>query len=137
MTRDAEAVQLLLVGSSPNYRNALFDQLMQDQRDKSFYAALQHNYGQLPCENGHDVGEARVKHRVPERRSTSISQQEQKSDKNSNEARNAKTVPPTTAKPSSLPAQAPPSAEPAKPVTDASHGKNKFFLARWFGFGSK
>ena len=26
MGRDAEAVQLLLVGSAPNYRNALFDQ---------------------------------------------------------------------------------------------------------------
>lgn len=28
MPRDAEAVQLLLVGSSPNYRNNLFDQCM-------------------------------------------------------------------------------------------------------------
>lgn len=28
-TRDAEAVQLLLVGSAPSYRNALFDQCMQ------------------------------------------------------------------------------------------------------------
>lgn len=26
MARDAEAVQLLLVGSAPNYRNAVFDQ---------------------------------------------------------------------------------------------------------------
>jgi hypothetical protein len=28
MTRDSEAVQLLLVGSAPNYRYALFDQRM-------------------------------------------------------------------------------------------------------------
>ena len=27
-SRDAEAVQLLLVGSAPNYRNTLFDQCM-------------------------------------------------------------------------------------------------------------
>lgn len=34
MTRDSEAVQLLLVGSAPNYRYALFD-----QRKFFFYAS--------------------------------------------------------------------------------------------------
>ncbi|KAK0587668.1 hypothetical protein LWI29_026600 [Acer saccharum] len=61
VTRDAEAVQLLLVGSSPSYRNALFDQSVQ--------------------------------------------------------------------------ATAAPAATQAVP--DNSRGKNKFFLAKWFGFGSK
>ncbi|KAL2515238.1 uncharacterized protein Fot_29209 [Forsythia ovata] len=36
VTRDAEAVQLLLGGLAPNYRNTLFDQLMQDLIDNSF-----------------------------------------------------------------------------------------------------
>ncbi|KAM6583023.1 hypothetical protein CsatB_010025 [Cannabis sativa] len=45
MARDAEAVQLLLVGSTPNYRNTLFDQLIQDQRDNSFSKVLGQNYG--------------------------------------------------------------------------------------------
>ncbi|KAI9174367.1 hypothetical protein LWI28_016308 [Acer negundo] len=51
VTRDAEAVQLLLVGSSPNYRNALFDQLMQDERGSLFTEALKNNYGNAPSEN--------------------------------------------------------------------------------------
>ncbi|KAK7260432.1 hypothetical protein RIF29_26466 [Crotalaria pallida] len=51
MTRDAETVQLLLVGSAPNYRYALFDQLIQDQNSTSFVEALNHNYGKAPDES--------------------------------------------------------------------------------------
>ncbi|KAF8005891.1 hypothetical protein BT93_K0236 [Corymbia citriodora subsp. variegata] len=50
-TRDAEAVQLLLVGSAPNYRNTLFHQLMQDPQDSTFTEALQQNYGKPPNES--------------------------------------------------------------------------------------
>lgn len=79
MTRDAEAIQLLLVGSSPNYRNTLFDEcmfissqwlrqnlhcviekivtfsiffsVMQDQSLDSFTKVLQQNYGKPPTES--------------------------------------------------------------------------------------
>ncbi|XWS60354.1 hypothetical protein CRYUN_Cryun07bG0028600 [Craigia yunnanensis] len=96
--RDAEAVQLLLIGSAPNYRNALFDQLMQDQRDNSFFEALRHNYGKPPNDGGYDNG-VQMEHKIPERKSTSISHHEataQNSDKNTNDERNAKikTAPP-------------------------------------------
>ncbi|KAG7951887.1 hypothetical protein I3843_12G031500 [Carya illinoinensis] len=50
MTRDSEAVQLLLVGTAPNYRYAIFYRLMQDQIDKSFLEALQQSYGKRPYE---------------------------------------------------------------------------------------
>lgn len=40
------------------------------------------------------------------------------------------------AKPNSSPAQAT-AAPPSRAAPDTSHGKNKFFLAKWFGFGSK
>ncbi|XVF49804.1 hypothetical protein PTKIN_Ptkin04bG0045200 [Pterospermum kingtungense] len=136
MARDAEAVQLLLVGSAPNYRNALFDQLMQDQRDNSFFEALRRNYGKPPNDGGYDNGVQMV-HTIPERKSTSISRHEasaQNSDRNTNDARNAKinSTPPKQAKPNPSPVKAPPAAEP-----EPSRGKNKFFLAKWFGFGSK
>ncbi|XP_007037768.2 PREDICTED: uncharacterized protein LOC18604974 [Theobroma cacao] len=132
MARDAEAVQLLLVGSAPNYRNAVFDQLMQDQRDNSFFEALRYNYGKPPHDGGYDNG-VQMELTVPERKSTSISSHEasvRNSDKNSNDARNAKInkAPPKSA---TLPAKAPPAAP------EVSRGKNKFFLAKWFGFGSK
>ncbi|KAK9278075.1 hypothetical protein L1049_027633 [Liquidambar formosana] len=137
MTRDAEAVQLLLVGSAPNYRNALFDQLMQDQREGSFLEALRHNYGKPPTESGRDIG-AMAEHKVSERKSTSVYHEDvaQNPDKNSNDLRSAKTnaASPKSAKPKSLPAKAP-AAAPAQAAPDASRGKNKFFLAKWFGFG--
>uniref|UniRef100_F6GTR1 Uncharacterized protein n=1 Tax=Vitis vinifera TaxID=29760 RepID=F6GTR1_VITVI len=92
MARDAEAVQLLLVGSAPNHRNTLFDQLMQDQRDNSFFEALRHNYGKPPNENGRDSG-VLVEHTVLERKSTSISRNEaitQNAYRNSNDVKSAK-----------------------------------------------
>ncbi|KAH0975429.1 hypothetical protein GBA52_017328 [Prunus armeniaca] len=128
MTRDAEAVQLLLVGLPSNYRNSLFDQLTQDQRDNSFLEALRQSYGKPPNESGGDNRE-HDEQKVSERKSTSISRHEaitQNPDKNSNDARNAKKASPKSAKPSSAAVQA--------PSPDASRGKNKFFLAKWFGF---
>uniref|UniRef100_A0A803PG78 Uncharacterized protein n=1 Tax=Cannabis sativa TaxID=3483 RepID=A0A803PG78_CANSA len=53
IARDAEAAQLLLVGSTPNYRNTLFDQLIQDQRDNSFSKVLGQNYGK-PSKDSRD-----------------------------------------------------------------------------------
>ncbi|TYG76665.1 hypothetical protein ES288_D03G131500v1 [Gossypium darwinii] len=132
MARDAEAVQLLLVGSVPNYRNALYDQLMQDERDNSFIEVLQHTYGK-PSNDGVDD----TVYTMSETKSPSISCREASathSDKTSNDARSAKVN-----KPPSKPAK--PGAVPVKGGTDsiaeASRGKNKFFLAKWFGFGSK
>ncbi|XP_031278731.1 uncharacterized protein LOC116137186 isoform X1 [Pistacia vera] len=137
MTRDAEAVQLLLVGSAPNYRNAVYDQLtvMQDQRDNSFLEALSYNYGKSPVENGLET-KAQLEDRVPERRSTSTSKSEattkilHKSPNGVTNAKNNKTSS-SPAKPNSLPAKA--TATPPPPP----RGKNGFFLAKWFGFGSK
>ncbi|KAJ4827195.1 hypothetical protein Tsubulata_016780 [Turnera subulata] len=137
MTRDAEAVQLLLVGSAPNYRNTLFDQLMQDQKQNSFFEALRCNYGKPPTESGLDSG-AQMDHRGTGRKSTSVSPDEvmkQSSDKSSNNARNAKTSKdtPKSAKPNTATA---PKAAPEKTTPEQSGGKNNFFgLAKWFGFG--
>ncbi|KAF5743720.1 hypothetical protein HS088_TW08G00307 [Tripterygium wilfordii] len=135
MTRDAEAVQLLLVGSAPNYRNTLFDQLMQDQRDNTFHEVLLQNYGKPPTESHRSNG-ALVEHRVPDRKLASVLPREpiaQNSDiKKSNDAKNTRTNgdAPKPAKPNASPAQAPPAA-----TNDSSRGKNKFFLSKWFGFG--
>ncbi|KAK9926791.1 hypothetical protein M0R45_024002 [Rubus argutus] len=88
MTRDAEAVQLLLVGLPSNYRNALFDQLTQHQGDNSFLEALRQNYGNSPNESSGE-GADHVKQKSSERKSASNSRHEanliQNSDKNDNE----------------------------------------------------
>ncbi|CAK9140765.1 unnamed protein product [Ilex paraguariensis] len=131
-TKDTEAVQLLSVGSVPGYRNALYDQLMQDQRDCNFFEALRHNYGKPPNEGTRDGG-APVAHRVSERNHEPVIRS---SDKGSNDVKNvrASTPSPNSAtKPKSLPTQSP-AAAPAQ-AADASRGKNKFSLAKWFGFG--
>ncbi|CAJ1943758.1 unnamed protein product [Sphenostylis stenocarpa] len=144
MTRDAEAVQLLLVGSAPNYRYALFDQLMQDQKTASFIEALNHNYGKSPDESEKN-SEGNTERKFRERKSSSISDREptiSSSKTNSFDTRSSKAckvspnpvklVTPPLLSPSPAPSPAPQHAE-----KEASRGKNKFFLARWFGFGSK
>ncbi|EXB94484.1 hypothetical protein L484_018985 [Morus notabilis] len=138
MTRDAEAVQLLSVGLTPNYRNTLFDQLMQDQRDDSFLEALRENYGKSPNESGHET-EEHVERRISERKSPSIRHPEtiiQNLDKKTNAKTNKVSPNSANAKPSSSLPQGT-SAPQTKATPDASRGKNKFFLAKWFGFGSK
>ncbi|KAM7274228.1 hypothetical protein ACFE04_028892 [Oxalis oulophora] len=123
--RDAEAVQLLLVGSAPNYRNALFDQLMQDQKDSLVLEALQQSYGKPPNENGRGGNKALVE-KASERKSTSAPQREAVT-RNSNDTRSIKNnkVSPKQAKPNTQSAQEP----------STNRGKNTFFLAKWFGFG--
>ncbi|KAK4350585.1 hypothetical protein RND71_029898 [Anisodus tanguticus] len=131
MTRDVEAVQLLSVGSTPNYRNTFFDQLTQDAKDDSSLKALRQSYRNSPIENSHKYSAEHVSERnsIPQVNTPS-------SDKISKDVKNGKTnkVSPNTGKLTIAPVHAPP-ASPAKPA-DASRGKNKaFFLAKWFGFG--
>ncbi|TXG50190.1 hypothetical protein EZV62_022714 [Acer yangbiense] len=109
--------------------------LMQDERDSLFTEALKNNYGNAP--NGLENRE-KLEHRVSERRhSNSISHNEavkQNSIKNPvNDGRKGKNnkISPKIA----VQATAAPAATQAVP--DNSRGKNKFFLAKWFGFGSK
>ncbi|CAN4088041.1 unnamed protein product [Withania somnifera] len=131
MSRDVEAVQLLSVGFAPNYRNAFFDQLMQDPKDESFVEAMRQSYGTSPIEssNKHKAHQVLERNSIPQGNKPS-------SDKISKDVKNGKTnkVSPNTGKPTVSPVHAPP-ASPAKPA-DASRAKNKpFFLAKWFGFG--
>ncbi|KAK7347076.1 hypothetical protein VNO80_21603 [Phaseolus coccineus] len=171
MTRDAEAVQLLLAGSAPNYRYALFDQLMQDQKTASFVEALNHNYGKSPDERtlkllydlkssvvsaidglrytfllrviflslvimGEENSEGNVKNKVGERKSSSISSSKTNSfDTRSSKACKVSVNPVKLVTPPLLSPSLPPTPQHAE--KEAPRGKNKFFLARWFGFGSK
>ncbi|KAM6594476.1 hypothetical protein CsatA_002179 [Cannabis sativa] len=136
MARDAEAVQLLLVGSTPNYRNTLFDQLIQGQRDNSFLEALRQNYGNPSKDSGHE-SEEHVGHKTVDRKSLSVNRHEAMA-QHSELKNNAKPnkVSQKSEKPSSAHAKGS-STPPTKANPDASRGKNKFFLAKWFGFGSK
>ncbi|KAI9108842.1 hypothetical protein K1719_020147 [Acacia pycnantha] len=138
MTRDSEAVRLLLVGSAPNYRFTLFDQLMQEQRDASFIEALHQNYRKASDRSDQDY-EGNPEQRVQERKLTAISNYEvvmPRPEKNSTSTRGAKTnkASPQPAKVISPPEKSP---APARTEKEASRGKNVFFLAKWFGFGSK
>ncbi|XP_022994646.1 uncharacterized protein LOC111490295 [Cucurbita maxima] len=134
MTRDAEAVQLLSVGSAPNCRNGLYDQLMRVQKERPFLDALQQSYGKPPDDGSND--DARHVERIMERNRTSISPHDDtiNQQKKPNDFGTAKTcrASPKSAKPSLLPIQT-----PARETPNISRGKNKNFLAKWFGFGSK
>ncbi|KAJ1413221.1 hypothetical protein SESBI_19766 [Sesbania bispinosa] len=117
MTRDAEAVQLLLVGLAPNYRYALFDQ------------SLNHNYGKAPDQSDQN-NEGNMEHKARGRKSSSTSDREttMSSPKtNSIDIKVKLTTPPLQS----------PTPAPANAEKEASRGKNKFFFSRWFGFGSK
>ncbi|KAL1829103.1 hypothetical protein ACET3Z_007515 [Daucus carota] len=121
MTRDAEAVQLLSVGCAPNYGNALYDQLMQDQRDGNFLEALRHNYGKPPSESSR----VPVERRTPERNSypeatvqTLDKNLNGKNERTSNATSNSGNPKPVAAK-----------------AVDSSGAKNKFSIGKWFGFG--
>ncbi|KAL9155584.1 hypothetical protein ABFS82_09G013400 [Erythranthe guttata] len=125
MARDAEAVQLLSVSSAPNYRNTLYDQLVQDQRDNDFFEALCRTYGKPPSELKWDGRISEMK--IPSDKF--ITQNE------SNDAR-TKKVSPISGKPRPSPIPTP--VKPtAKPNEDPSRGKNRNFFAKLFGFGSK
>ncbi|XP_057804255.1 uncharacterized protein LOC131019683 [Salvia miltiorrhiza] len=129
MTRDAEAVQLLSVASAPNYRNTLFDQLMQDHKEADFYKVLCKTYGKPPSEIDWE-NEAPT-----ERRTTSekISPNKVNDDKKrdvTNETR-MKKVSPVSGKPTPSPVNE------AGKANEANRGKNRNFFAKLFGFGSK
>ncbi|XP_072999783.1 uncharacterized protein [Typha latifolia] len=115
--RDSEAVQLLLVGSTPNKRHELFRQLMQDHKEHSFLESLKTVYGK-PSNDDNDERRMSHDHTPPRRNSTSVSHQDEFTPNSANQ----KPAPPAS----------------AQVVPEAgSRGKNKFFLAKWFGFGSK
>ncbi|KAH7664246.1 Inorganic diphosphatase protein [Dioscorea alata] len=125
--RDAEATQLLLVGSVPGVRQELFEQLIQDHRDKLFLEALKRNYGNPSCGNNDENG-APQEHKVTIRKSASSSPQEEKPKQIQVLAPIQTPQTPPAPKPSPAPAPAP---------APAPRGKNRFFLAKWFGFGSR
>ncbi|XP_057729728.1 uncharacterized protein LOC130945077 [Arachis stenosperma] len=145
MTRDAEAVQLLLVRSPPNYRYALFDQLLQDQKSTSFVEALNFNYGK-PYDQSGKNSEGNMEHKFRERKSSSksISDREtmlSSTKTNSSDTKSVKSnmVSPRTAKLITPPSRSPaPVSAPAPARVEKEsnfRGKNTSFLARWFGFG--
>ncbi|KAF6157505.1 hypothetical protein GIB67_004443, partial [Kingdonia uniflora] len=139
MQRDAEAVQLLLVGSAPNYRSVLYDQLMQDQQDGSFLEALDQNYGK-PITDSKEGNRAPKDPGVLTRNSTSISNQgttTQTHASNKNHMSDTKGVKTNIILPKSannkqkpVPIPVPAPVPTAAPVGDPSKGgKNKFSLA--------
>ncbi|KAG8378767.1 hypothetical protein BUALT_Bualt07G0019300 [Buddleja alternifolia] len=137
MTRDAEAVQLLSVASAPYYRNTLYDQLMQDQRDNNFFEVLRRTYGKPPSEINWDNG-APTERKISEKNYSNevIASSDDKKRNDTNDVR-TKKVSPNSGKPTPSPAKAPMQTTPAKPAPDASRGKNKNFFAKLFGFGTK
>ncbi|TVU36107.1 hypothetical protein EJB05_18023, partial [Eragrostis curvula] len=110
--RDSEAVQLLLFGASERTRHELFQQLMLDHNDHSFVEYLKNTYRNSTT-NGNEDSPPEQKHPV----SASGSSQDTK---NSNPVD-----------------QRPARGNGGKSSDEASRGKNKFFLAKWFGFGPK
>ncbi|XP_019185039.1 PREDICTED: uncharacterized protein LOC109180009 isoform X2 [Ipomoea nil] len=133
-TRDAEAVQLLTVGSAPDYRNTLFDQLMQDHNDnKSFNEALQKSYGEPPAEGNHN--EEALEQQVSVKNSN---RRKSKSDKSCSDTKNSRSskASSNTGKPTPSPKEVT-APTPPKAAVDPPRPKNRFFLAKWFGFGSK
>ncbi|KAL0417205.1 UNVERIFIED_CONTAM: hypothetical protein Slati_3552400 [Sesamum latifolium] len=90
MTRDAEAVQLLSVGSAPNYRNTLYDQLVQDQRGDKFFDVLLQTYGKPPSEINWDS-----EHRVSEKIKSEkvIAGSDDKKQNNTNDVRTKRVSP--------------------------------------------
>ncbi|XP_020261537.1 uncharacterized protein LOC109837627 [Asparagus officinalis] len=123
--RDAEAVQLLLVGSSPNYRYELFEQLTRDHRSNVFLEAMRSKYGK-PSTDDKEGNKVSQESRLSTRKSASISPREAKV--------------PSSTKHRSPPAAAPasaPTAAPVKAQETVTHGKNKNFFAKFFSFGSK
>ncbi|KAL1568290.1 hypothetical protein AAHA92_03674 [Salvia divinorum] len=133
MTRDAEAVQLLSVASAPNYRNTLFDHLIQDHREADFYEVMCRIYGKPTSEIDWE-NEA-----TTERRKTSpnklIEQSDDHKKRDATDDTRIKKVSPVSGKPVPSPVQNPIS-EQTKP-NEANRGKNRNFFARLFGFGSK
>ncbi|KAK3162797.1 hypothetical protein QOZ80_1BG0093890 [Eleusine coracana subsp. coracana] len=110
--RDSEAVQLLLFGTSERMRHELFQQLMLDHNDHSFIEYLKNTYWNSATDGNEDSPPVQ-KHPV----SASGSSQDAKKSKPND--------------------QRPARENGGKASDEAPRGKNKFFLAKWFGFGPK
>lgn len=108
--RDSEAVQLLLFGSSEHMRHELFRQLMLDHNDHSFIEYLKNTY-RYSTTDGNEESPPEQKHST----SASGSFQDAKKSNSTNQR----------------------AVSGGKISDEAPRGKNKFFLAKWFGFGSK
>ncbi|ERN13848.1 uncharacterized protein LOC18442096 [Amborella trichopoda] len=136
MNRDAEAVQLLLVGMGPNYRNSLYDRLTRAKLDNSFQEILLYNYGDLV--DGDEEENRDMEHRDSVRKLHSSSQQSHSSTQTERkvEMSHPKAVDVKNVKACVLPSKMD-LPKPAPTKTNDAGGKNKFFLAKWFGFGSK
>ncbi|KAH6770580.1 hypothetical protein C2S52_015383 [Perilla frutescens var. hirtella] len=133
MTRDAEAVQLLSVASAPNYRNTLFDQLIQDHKEANFYEVLCRTYGKPLSDIDWDNNAAATGRRTSEKISPNAVSDDKKQN-GTNDTR-AKKVSPISGKPTPSPVQNP-IKEPVK-ANEANRGKKGNFFAKLFGFGSK
>uniref|UniRef100_A0A0E0JSJ6 Uncharacterized protein n=1 Tax=Oryza punctata TaxID=4537 RepID=A0A0E0JSJ6_ORYPU len=112
LNRDSEAVQLLLFGTSEHTRHGLFQQLLLDHNDHSFVEYLKNTYRE-PSTKGEGNSPPDQKHSV----SASGSSQYAKKPNSNN--------------------QRPAHGNGGKASDEAPRGKNKFFLGKWFGFGSK
>lgn len=108
--RDSEAVQLLMFGTSEHKRHELFQQLMLDHNDHSFVEFLKNTYRKSSTDGDGDS---------PPEQKHSIS------------------GPSQDAKKSNSTNQKPARANGGKTSDEAPRGKNKFSLAKWFGFGPK
>ncbi|CAN1233629.1 hypothetical protein LINPERPRIM_LOCUS3962 [Linum perenne] len=123
-TRDSEAVQLLLVGSPPNYRTTIYDQLVQEQKDHAFLEALRHYYGKPP---------------------SSESGRREKNSSNSSQNESSKGDPSrtgccvcTAGKQNGGASRKAGAIVVAKHTnSESTRGKNKFSISKWFGFGGK
>ncbi|XP_066315597.1 uncharacterized protein [Miscanthus floridulus] len=110
--RDSDAVQLLLFGTSEHMRHELFQQLMLDHNDHSFVEYLKNTYRYSTTDGNEDS---------PPEQKNSISASGSSQDAKKSNSTNQRTA----------------RGSGGKTSDEASRGKNKFFLAKWFGFGSK
>ncbi|XP_037416842.1 uncharacterized protein LOC119279854 [Triticum dicoccoides] len=105
--KDTEAVRSLLIGTSEHKRHELFQQLMLDHNEHSFVEFLKNTYRKSSTDGAGDS---------PPEQKNSVSGASQDA-KKSNSA-------------NQKPAR-------GKPSEEAPQGKNKFSLAKFFGFGRK
>ncbi|XP_042042562.1 uncharacterized protein LOC121787788 [Salvia splendens] len=138
MTRDAEAVQLLSVSSTPNYRNTLFDHLFQDHREADFYEVMCRVYGKPPNEIDWKNESPRERKTTSEKISPNklIGQSDDHKNRDATNDTRMKKVSPVSGKPTVSPPVQNPINEQTK-SNEANRGKNRNFFARLFGFGSK
>ncbi|XP_051227701.2 uncharacterized protein [Lolium perenne] len=108
--KDSEAVQLLLFGTPEHKRHVLFQQLMLDHNDHSFVEFLKNTYRKSSTDGDGDS--------PPEQKQPSPGPFQDAKKSNSTNPRPARGT-------------------GGKPSDEPPRGKNKFSLAKWFGFGPK